>query len=182
VKILRGVLIFCALLSFTGCATYTNKQTQKIEIRTSGVDNVNCYISNSTFQYELIAPGKIAVARTSEDYDVICSKAGYYEVHEKIRPQTMIGKATVGNVYNGVLPGLLYDIASNSMNEFPDMVMLKMERDPNRYMVARAEKYVLPEKDYDELAYLYDDKKEPSAEVKRQSADAYKAVYESVVK
>ena len=156
-KVLKSLFIVSLLLGMSGCATYSNSTSQSIEIRTSGVDNVTCTLGNSDYKYELIAPGKITVERDNEDLEVICRKAGYVAVHKKIRSGAYLGKAVLGNTYNGILPGLTYDLVTGSYNQYPDMVIVDIKRNPNRLTTNMKPRYVLPKKEY-RIAYFGADK------------------------
>lgn len=143
-KIATGLLVVSFL---TCCTSYKKGTVQEISIHTAGIDAVDCMLETKDHRYNIIAPGIIKVDRSPEEIKITCMKAGYVDKIKYIRSVMMI-KDVHENVFNGYLPGTLYDVATNSVYNYPDMVMMDMKLDPNRIRYGQnKEEYVLPKKD-----------------------------------
>jgi len=188
VKILKGLFVVGLLLGMSGCATYTSGTTQDIKIVTSGVDNVICTLSNDDYKYIVVAPATIDVERDDKDLKLICHKAGYLDVHEKLESKVFLAKTVFGNAYNGFVPGIAYDVMSGANYNYPDMIIVSMKRDPSRYIIDREPKYVLPKKEYDLVASIDPSKVMPVKanssfpQLSEEEQDTANAIFRSIVK
>lgn len=122
----RVILPVSILIFLSGCNTYYNKSFQEISVHTPGVENVDCILQTDKNKYSLLAPGTVTVNRSSYDLEIICEKANYVSVLKKLKPRASMATIPL-NVANGIVPGVLYDVASNSIYDYPQAVIMKMK-------------------------------------------------------
>src|SRR4051812_41050419 len=108
----HSLLLVLAIAVLAGCNTIVNKTYEKIAIHTPGVENVDCNLDTDTNKYRVLAPGNLDVERTSSPLTITCEKAGYLTNVMILDPRIRMVASQL-NIFNGILPGTAYDIASN---------------------------------------------------------------------
>lgn len=120
------VMLSVAVLALAGCNTMVQKSYQMVKVVTPGVENVECILETGKNRYRVITPNDALVERSRRPMTVTCEKGHYYpatlEVESKIRAGHM-----VWNVFNGIVPGTAWDIADNSIYDYPETVEVAME-------------------------------------------------------
>lgn len=122
---------FFALLSgiataatLSSCATMLDRTTQTIEVYTPGVEMVDCILDTPEHRYRLLTPNKARVEKSRFDIVATCTKAGYEDAIRTLHPK--ISGNAFWNVFNGVIPGTSYDIASNAIYLYPSKIEIDM--------------------------------------------------------
>ncbi|MBI3440483.1 MAG: hypothetical protein HY052_01545 [Proteobacteria bacterium] len=139
----RLLLLIPVVLTLASCNTMSNKTYQKISIHTPGVENVECILETSVNKYLVLTPGVVDVDRASDPLTVTCQKAQYLKTVEVLESKLRMVPSQL-DVFNGIIPGLSYDIASNSIYAYPETVVINMVPDPNRVVLPPREVHVLP--------------------------------------
>ena len=114
-----------AALMLSGCNTYFENGYQKIVILTPGVDNAECDLYTDTNRYSAMTPRLVLVERSNLPLTVICKKTGYYTASTRVKSK-VYAPAMPLNVLNGLLPGATYDVASNSIYNYPDTIIVTL--------------------------------------------------------
>lgn len=127
-------ILLSALAVLPGCSTFLDTTHQTVEVTTPGVIGAECTLETKNNQYRVITPMKIQIQRTDDTLEVTCKKTLYYPAVIRVPSRNYIGKSAVTNVWNGFLPGVGYDYASESIYHYPDNIVVPMELDP--YAVA----------------------------------------------
>ena len=147
-----------AVLMLSGCNTYYQSTFEKIMVRTPGVEEANCTLTTETplhteqNEYNVMTPRLVVVERSRQPLTVICEKTGYYTASVIVKPKTRATAASL-NVFNGFVPGMAYDVASNSIYDYPDTIIVtllplppeKPEPQPAPYTLQKKAEDVKPE-------------------------------------
>lgn len=111
---IKNVLLVILLLMLSGCATIVNgtKQTISFMSEPSGAEvTVGGEFTSRT-------PAALPLSR-GKDYTAIFKKEGYESQTVIIKSSfDHVMKATLGNIWNYILPGLIVDAASGGAYEF----------------------------------------------------------------
>jgi hypothetical protein len=140
-----SLLAVVAVLVLSGCNTYYQHVYEKIMVRTPGVDNANCDIYTDDNRYSVITPNLVLIERRDEPLKVICKKTGYYPASVIVKSRRYTPKAGM-NAVNGYLPGVLYDTASNSIYDYPDLIIVTLLPLPPEKTETGPEPYVIQKK------------------------------------
>ena len=124
----HSLLAVLAVVVLTGCNTMVNQTYQKIAIHTPGLENVDCILETDVNKYRILAPGTVNVERSFRPLTVTCEKAGYVTNATILDSRYRMVPSQL-NILNGVLPGMAYDFASNSVYGYPEIVVVNMVRD-----------------------------------------------------
>jgi hypothetical protein len=141
----RLLLAVAAVLMLSGCNTYYQSVYQKITVRTPGVDNGNCDIYTDTNRYTVITPGIVVVERAGLPMTVVCKKTGYYTASVIVKAK-IYAPASLLNAFNGYVPGMAYDIASNSVYNYPDPIIVTLLPEPPQVAPQEPEPFVVQKK------------------------------------
>ncbi len=120
-SVLSGVFAAWAL---SGCATILDQSTQHIEIYTPGVEQADCSLDTPKHRYKILTPGKTRVEKENYDMIITCEKIGYETAIRAISPT--VSPSTFWNVFNGLIPGTTYDVASGAIVKFPSVLEIQM--------------------------------------------------------
>jgi len=143
---MRHILLLTAIVAvLAGCNTMVKDTYQKITVETPGAENVERIMASGKNKYRVLAPGEVLVDRAKYPLTVTCRKVGYVMAVETLRSHLDMAPIQM-NVLNGALPGAAYDVASNSIYQYPDRVVLPMKPANNLVPLEPRETRVLPEK------------------------------------
>ena len=95
---------------------------------TPGVANADCILETETNKYRVLTPNMVLIERSRKPLTVTCEKVGYYMGTTAVQSRIYMAAAEL-NLFNGIVPGMAYDIASNSIYAYPDIVIINMVRD-----------------------------------------------------
>lgn len=122
----RLFVVIGAVLILAGCNTLFKESYQKIMVQTSGVENAECVLETEKNKYRLLTPGFAQVERSRYPMTVSCEKANYIIGTKTIESKVRMAHSQL-NVFN-LFTGVPYDVASNSIYEYPSSVMIEMQR------------------------------------------------------
>lgn len=136
--------ITAAILLLAGCNTYVQKTHQRVTVRTPGIENAHCTLTTKTNRYDVMTPREAVVERSQQPLTVVCEKTGYDPASVIVKPRIYTPGAPA-NVFNGIVPGVVYDIASDSVYDYPGLILVMMNRTPQDAPGVE-HPYVLPKK------------------------------------
>jgi hypothetical protein len=116
----KRFLLLGALASLSSCAYTLDKQIQDITVVTPGAEDAVCYMYVDGLRYKFFPPQTMNITKSRQDLVVDCLAPQNRRRKVIIEP-TLSDHAPL-NVVNGVVPGAAWDIASNSMFTYPDVV------------------------------------------------------------
>lgn len=138
----RFFLIVPVILALGACSNYYNKNYQKISVHTPGIENVQCILETPVNKYIVLTPGVVNVNRSDETLTLTCEKATYLKQVQTVESKIRMVPSQL-DVFTGIVPGLVYDIASDSIYAYPDKIVVNMRPDPNRVELEPKEVRVL---------------------------------------
>lgn len=145
-------LLISAVFVLASCAYTMEKSYQDIKIETPGAENALCYIDVNKLRYRVHPPETLSITKSKANLKVDCLAPGNRRKEVIIEPA--FSKYGYGDFALGVIPGLAWDAASNSLYKYPDIVTVdftyaavKPEDMPaqNRPDVKPPEEYTLEE-------------------------------------
>jgi hypothetical protein len=140
-----SLLAVIAVLVLSGCNTYRQNTYEKVMVRTPGVDNANCDIYTDNNRYSAMTPELVVIERTDLPLTVICKKTGYYTASVIVKPE-LYAPGMPLNLANGVLPGAIFDVATNSIYNYPSTIIVTLLPMPPQELPPLPAPYVLPKK------------------------------------
>lgn len=120
-----SLLAVAAVLTLSGCNTYYQGNYEKILVRTPGVDNADCDLYTDDNMYTVMTSRQVVVERTKQPLTVACSKSGYYPASVVVKPKVHAPESAL-NVLNGWVPGMAVDIASGSIYDYPQTIIVTL--------------------------------------------------------
>lgn len=99
-------------------------------IDTPGVIGVDCELETPGAKYHVLAPATVQIDRSLDSLQVKCKKAQYFTTNLSI-PSKMYIRHTVLNAANGIIPGVAYDVGNHALYEYPHVITVQMELDPD---------------------------------------------------
>lgn len=114
-----GITVFVALF-LAACASVMQGEIQTITLKTPGETEVMCLLDNGTLQYKFYSGDTKNVTRNAQDIQASCYAPGNREKHFTI--PWIVEPWTVGNVVNGIVPGVTYDVLNKAAFAYPDIV------------------------------------------------------------
>src|SRR4051812_13298030 len=140
-----SIFAVAALLLLSGCNTWLEKTYQKITVRTPGVENANCTLYTEKLKYVVFSSYQVYVERSPLPITIECEKAGYYTASAFVKPVISDPGASL-NVVNGFLPGMLYDVADNSVYAYPDTIIVMLLPKPPQELPQEPAPFVVEKK------------------------------------
>ncbi len=122
-------IVVLPVFGLTGCNTFFKDSYQKITILTPGVENAECILETTTNKYRMLASGVVEVDRSRHPMIITCQKTHYLTSVKNIESKIRMTHSQL-NVFN-LFTGIPYDVASNSIYEYPEMVTIEMSPDPH---------------------------------------------------
>ena len=126
-RIVRGAAIVVALaVVLPGCATVTTDDHQSIVV-TSDPLGASCRVREGGAVVAVVSqtPATILVGKSRHDIGIDCDKPGYYPGAAVLEPHFQ--DRTFGNIIYGGGVGVMVDIASGAVNEYPHWVKVLMK-------------------------------------------------------
>jgi hypothetical protein len=118
--------VLAALLPLAGCATLMHGPTQQVNIQTIP-PGAECRVSGLV----ITAPGVVQLSREEDVQQIVCEMPGYQAAGAAVRRAT--SPALVGNIFFGIVPGLVVDFMTGAAGELePGVVLLRLDRSPDR--------------------------------------------------
>lgn len=118
---MRALVVSLSLAALLpACATLIEGQQQTITLKTPGETEAVCYLDNGTLQYRLYSGDTKTVTKNHQDIEATCFAPGNRE--KRFTIPWIIEPWTAGNVANGIVPGVTYDVLSKSVYAYPDVV------------------------------------------------------------
>ncbi|MGB4056982.1 MAG: hypothetical protein WBK77_02735 [Alphaproteobacteria bacterium] len=108
--------VFC----LSSCAYLIDKQIQDVTIVTPGAEDAVCYVYVEGLRYRVHPPQTVNVSKSYQDMTVDCLAPG--NRRRKVVIEPALSKHEYMNVANGVVPGATWDLASNSMFTYPEVI------------------------------------------------------------
>jgi len=121
---MRLVVLIALALSAVACATITKGTTQVVAIDTPGAPGAACIVSTPAGPQELMTPGTITLAKSSNSLPVRCTKACHQEGVGVLASGVEVMSA--GNLIVGGVVGIGIDAASGAMHKYPDQISVMM--------------------------------------------------------
>jgi len=128
----RSVFVVAALALLAGCNSVSEKPYQMVQVVTPDLAGAECSLKSKNAQYRLTTPGTIMIDRSPENLYVTCEKGNYKTGSLMVESKIHMGNS-VWNVVNGIVPGTAWDIANNSIYDYPDVITVPMEFDEAAY-------------------------------------------------
>ncbi len=119
------LLLACATMLVSGCATIVKGSTQDLNINTDPA-GASCDLSRGGNVIASInpTPGSVQIKKDKNDIEVKCKKAGFIETAGQI-PASFEGW-TVGNVLFGGFIGIAVDYSSGALNSYAPDLLVKL--------------------------------------------------------
>ncbi len=124
----RILMVSVVALALAGCNSMIQKTYQKINVVTPGVTGAECILETGKNRYRVITPNDVLVERSFRQITMTCEKGHYYPATVLVDSKIRAGH-TVWNVLNGIVPGTAWDIADNSIYDYPAQVEVTMDID-----------------------------------------------------
>ena len=125
----RIILALIAVSVLSGCNTLAQKSYETVRVETPGVRGADCTMNTKAAKYRLITPDEVLVERSPYTMTVTCEKGNYFTAKTTIEPKTHAMNG-MQNVLNGFIPGMTYDIATRSIYDYPKLIIIPMQIDP----------------------------------------------------
>lgn len=133
IPMLRSLAVsFAALMlsgaMLAGCSTALDGATEDLRIDIAGTGEALCDVTQPGRRYRAYAPGIFRVMKSSDDLRIRCSAPGNREQTVILKPQR--SKSDIYNIYNGYVPGMLWDNATGARYEYPEYVLIDFSATP----------------------------------------------------
>ena len=125
----RLLLVIISVFALSGCNTFFQGSFQKIFIDTPGVEKADCLLQTEKNKYRVLTSNFVLVERSHFPMTVTCEKANYFTSVVEVKPKMVVNPNAL-NFYKSFIPGTAYDIASNSIYSYPDIVTVTMKAQP----------------------------------------------------
>jgi hypothetical protein len=118
---MKRILILSLLcLIVTACSTVLEGPLQEVRVETPGVEGATCFLLRPGLSKRVFPPQTVKITRTNDDLTVRCTAMGNRE--RSILIENRLSDSAMLNVYNGLLPGILYDYDTGALFKFPDII------------------------------------------------------------
>lgn len=128
-NILRGFIVFGALVILTGCATIVKGTSQTVSLDTPGAPGAECVLTSSSVGSKAVTtPATINLEKGSQNITVRCTKRCYQPATGVIASN--LEAMAAGNIIAGGPIGLGIDAASGALNKYSSNTQIAMVRVP----------------------------------------------------
>ena len=134
----RIILALLTVSVLAGCNTLAQRSYQKVRVETPGVRGADCTLNTKSAKYRLITPDTVLVERSPFTMTVTCEKGNHFTAVTTVEPKTHAMNG-MQNVLNGFIPGMAYDIATRSIYDYPKLVIIPMQIDPEAMAALKEE-------------------------------------------
>lgn len=148
------LIVLIGTLSLAGCAYIIDEQMQEMTIETPGAHNAVCYAYVEGLRYKFRPPQTHIIAKSHEDLIIDCLAPG--NRRQKVYIEPHFPKSIYGNVANGVVPGVTWDVLSSAAFQYPDVVEVNFENTPIKpeNLPAQNQPDIIPPEAYDLEEFL----------------------------
>ncbi|ABS77258.1 hypothetical protein [Coxiella burnetii] len=127
IKIIVTSIMFLPLMLLTGCASIVNGTHQSVQVVTPPVSGASCLLSNNKGKWYLKStPGYVTVHRAYAPLAVSCHKKGYLPANRLVHSKTK--SMAFGNLVFGGIVGAGIDTANGAAFDYPDSIILPMQK------------------------------------------------------
>ncbi len=121
----RSAIVAALALALPGCATITTDDHQSIVV-TSDPPGATCRVREGGTVVAVVAetPGTVLVGKSRHDIGIDCSRPGYYPGAAVLEPHFQ--ERILGNIIYGGAAGVMTDLATGAVNEYPHWVKVLM--------------------------------------------------------
>lgn len=122
----RSAIVAALALALPGCATITTDDHQSIVV-TSDPPGATCRVREGGAVVAVIetTPATVLVGKSRHDIGIDCSRTGYYPGAAVLEPHFQ--ERTLGNIIYGHAVGVIVDISTGAVNEYPHWVKILMQ-------------------------------------------------------
>lgn len=118
----RSLSIALAVLVLSACSTVVNRSTQEITLETPGTEGAQCLMEWPGYRMRVWTPKTVRITKGDGPMEVTCRAPGNREKKVLIEPVTP--SSFKMNIFNGFLPGAIYDRESGAMYEYPSKIIV----------------------------------------------------------
>lgn len=117
---IKRYLLLGSVIMLSSCSYTLDRQIQDITVVTPGAEDAVCYMYVDGLRYKFFPPQTMNITKSRKDLVVDCLAP--QNRRRKVVIEPALSKHAPLNVTNGILPGATWDIASNSMFTYPEVV------------------------------------------------------------
>ena len=122
----KQLIVVFSLAALSGCATIVEGSDQNIAIDTSPQGAV-CEVKRDGVTIgSTVTPGTVNISKSKDPIGVVCNKKGYRTATSGA--DSDFEGMTLGNILLGGVVGVAIDAGSGAMNEYPDKVVLTLQK------------------------------------------------------
>lgn len=127
---LFAVAVFPALALLGGCATVSESPVQQLEVRAvldyREIGGVGCILSNDVGRWNMIAPGRVTVTRSSQPMSISCKKGSAATAAEVVQARLDTSNM-MGNLVISAGLGYFVDRHSGAGYGYPAILTVVMQ-------------------------------------------------------
>jgi hypothetical protein len=105
----------------SSCSYLIDTSVQAVSVETPGAQSAHCYLIVEGLKYQANPPQTINIKKSKKDMEVVCKAPGNRRLEFTVEPG--VEESAYWNVTNGVVPGMAWDFASDSMFKWPDVIV-----------------------------------------------------------
>lgn len=124
----KKYIAFIAVFILASCGYAVDSTIQEVTFVTPGAYNARCDVYAHDFHYRVNPPETIAITRAREDLEITCLAPG--NRRREITIDTKINDTMALNIFNGILPGALWDGASGALYKYPSYIEIDFRHIP----------------------------------------------------
>ncbi len=113
-------LLLGSVLCLASCSYVIDRQIQRVTVLTPGAEDSVCYVYVDGLRHKIHPPESAVISKSRKEMIVDCLAPQNRRRKVVIKP-TLSDHAAL-NVFNGVVPGTAWDLASDSLFTYPDIV------------------------------------------------------------
>ncbi len=117
---LKRYLLLGSVICLSSCSYALDRQLQDITVVTPGAEDAVCYMYVDGLRYKFFPPQTMNITKSRKDLVVDCIAP--QNRRRKVVIEPALSQHAPLNVANGIIPGATWDIASNSMFTYPEVV------------------------------------------------------------
>ncbi|MGB4106866.1 MAG: hypothetical protein WBK55_03625 [Alphaproteobacteria bacterium] len=117
---LKRYLLLGSVICLSSCSYTLDRQIQDITVVTPGAEDTVCYMYVDGLRYKFFPPQTMNITKSRKDLVVDCIAP--QNRRRKVVIEPALSQHAPLNVANGIIPGTTWDIASNSLFTYPEVV------------------------------------------------------------
>ncbi len=114
------ILALGSILVLASCAYAFDREQQEVTFLTPGAEDAVCYVYIEKLRYRVRPPQSLIISNARGDLTVDCLAPGGRR--RKVVIESRIAPHAPLNAANGVVPGVAWDLASEALFEYPDII------------------------------------------------------------